>query len=95
MGRLSWDQLHSIGLTIGWSSTSSWRDAALCAQVDPDRWFPDKGGATNAAIRVCKRCPVQAECLQYALDNDERYGVWGGVGERDRRRMKRTIKPIS
>jgi len=66
-----------------------WMADGLCAQVDPDLWFPDKGGSTEAARAVCRRCPVQAECLSYALAHDERFGVWGGTSERARHRMKR------
>lgn len=67
-----------------------WQDDALCAQVGDDFWFPDKGGSTREAKGVCGRCPVRAECLEYALANDERFGVWGGMSERERRRLRRT-----
>ena len=56
----------------------SWQDRALCAQTDPEAFFPEKGG-----------CEVKAECLEYALANDERFGIWGGLSERERRRIKR------
>jgi WhiB family redox-sensing transcriptional regulator len=62
----------------------------VCAQVDPELWFPEKGGSTRAAKALCARCPVRPECLAYALTHDERFGIWGGTSERDRRRMKRT-----
>ncbi|PQM51801.1 WhiB family transcriptional regulator [Mycolicibacter virginiensis] len=65
-----------------------WTDQAPCAQTDPDAFFPDKGGTTRHAKTVCRACPVRAECLQYALDNDERYGVWGGLSERELRRVR-------
>ena len=67
----------------------AWMADGLCAQVDPDTWFPERGGSTREAKAVCRRCPVRAECLAYALANDARFGVWGGTSERDRRRMKR------
>jgi WhiB family transcriptional regulator, redox-sensing transcriptional regulator len=66
----------------------SWQDAGLCAEVDPDLWFPEKGGSVAYAKRVCRSCPVAAECLKFALANDERWGVWGGLSERERRRLK-------
>lgn len=66
----------------------SWTDRALCAQVGSDEWFPDKGQSTALAKRVCRRCPVVAECLAYALRNDERHGVWGAKSERERRAMR-------
>lgn len=66
-----------------------WRKAAVCAQTDADAFFPDKGGSTREAKQVCLGCDVRAECLQYALDNDERFGIWGGYSERERRLLKR------
>ena len=66
-----------------------WAADALCAQTDPELFFPEKGGATWEARRVCAGCPVRAECLDYALAHDERFGVWGGESERSRRRLKR------
>jgi WhiB family redox-sensing transcriptional regulator len=66
-----------------------WQERALCAQTDPEAFFPEKGGSTREAKKVCKVCEVRPECLEYALDNDERFGIWGGVSERDRRDLKR------
>lgn len=66
----------------------AWQDWGMCSQTSPDAFFPDKGQPTAAAKRVCASCPVQAECLEYALANDERYGVWGGLSERERRVLK-------
>ena len=62
-----------------------WQDRALCAQTDPEAFFPEKGGSTREAKRVCRSCEVRAECLDYALENDERFGIWGGMSERERR----------
>ena len=62
-----------------------WRSSAVCAQTDPRLFFPGKGGGVNPAKRVCRGCPVQAECLEFGLH--ERYGVWGGLSERERRRV--------
>lgn len=65
----------------------AWHRGALCAEVDPESFFPQKGGSTKNAKEVCKHCPVVAECLTWALDNDERHGIWGGLAERERRKM--------
>ncbi len=62
-----------------------WYADALCAQVADEPFFPDKGGSIREAKSVCARCPVKAECLAYALDRHERYGIWGGLSERQRR----------
>ncbi|OHU66188.1 WhiB family transcriptional regulator [Mycobacteroides chelonae] len=69
--------------------TSDWESAALCAQTDPEAFFPEQGGSTKEAKRVCQGCEVTAECLKYALKNDERFGVWGGLSERERRQLKK------
>ncbi|WP_246281676.1 WhiB family transcriptional regulator [Fodinicola acaciae] len=66
-----------------------WQDRALCAQTDPEAFFPEKGGSTREAKRICTGCEVRAECLEYALAHDERFGIWGGLSERERRRLKR------
>ncbi len=69
----------------------AWQDNALCAQTDPEAFFPEKGGSTREAKRVCRSCEVRAECLEYALEHDERFGIWGGLSERERRRLKRQV----
>ena len=65
-----------------------WRDQALCAETDPDAFFPEKGESTREAKQVCTACTVRPECLAFALDNNERFGTWGGLSERERRRLR-------
>lgn len=67
----------------------SWQTDALCAQTDPEAFFPEKGGSTREAKRICEGCEVRSECLEYALENDERFGIWGGLSERERRKLRR------
>lgn len=67
-------------------------EKALCPQVDNDGFFPDRGASPRAAKQVCLSCPVRAECLEYALENDERWGVWGGTSEAERRKMRKVRK---
>jgi len=67
----------------------SWQTDALCAQTDPEAFFPEKGGSTRDAKRICTTCDVKSQCLEYALQNDERFGIWGGLSERERRKLKR------
>ncbi|HEY0689297.1 MAG TPA: WhiB family transcriptional regulator [Kribbella sp.] len=67
----------------------SWQERALCAQTDPEAFFPEKGGSTREAKKVCLGCGVRGECLEYALQNDERFGIWGGLSERERRKLKK------
>lgn len=66
-----------------------WQERALCAQTDPEAFFPEKGGSTREAKKVCLSCEVRVDCLEYALENDERFGIWGGLSERERRRLKK------
>lgn len=68
-----------------------WQDQALCAQTDPEAFFPEKGGSTREAKRICMACSVRDECLEYALEHDERFGIWGGLSDRERRRLKKQI----
>jgi WhiB family redox-sensing transcriptional regulator len=67
----------------------SWQERALCAQTDPEAFFPEKGGSTREAKRICQGCEVRSECLEYALAHDERFGIWGGLSERERRKLKK------
>lgn len=66
-----------------------WQKSALCAETDPEAFHPEKGGSTREAKKVCGRCDVRSQCLQSALDNDERFGVWGGLSERERRQLRK------
>jgi WhiB family transcriptional regulator, redox-sensing transcriptional regulator len=71
---------------------ADWRERALCARssLRPDAWFPPRGADPGAdAKAVCTACPVRAECLGYAITRGIREGVWGGLSEGDRRRLRR------
>jgi WhiB family redox-sensing transcriptional regulator len=70
----------------------TWHDRAACLEADADSFFPEKGGSSRPAKRVCAGCTVRTQCLAYALDNDERFGIWGGMSERERRQLKRGIR---
>jgi WhiB family redox-sensing transcriptional regulator len=70
------------------ATAETWRQDALCAETDPEAFFPEKGGSTREAKRVCTGCTVRVECLESALTNDERFGIWGGLSERERRRLR-------
>lgn len=65
-----------------------WADRAVCAQADPEAWFPAKGRANRYAKAVCAHCPVRQRCLDWAMATDQRFGVWGGLSTRERDRMK-------
>ena len=82
------DQLVVVDLL---GNAPEWQERALCSQTDPEAFFPEKGGSTREAKRICSRCEVKGECLEYALGHDERFGIWGGLSERERRRLKRRV----
>lgn len=73
-----------------WSGTASlitpepWMQDALCAEVDPDMFFPNRGDAEGADLArdICSRCPVKAECLEFAIRTTQAHGVWGGKSPR-------------
>jgi len=69
-----------------------WVSDALCAQTDPEVFYPQVGGSTRRAKSVCAACPVLAECRNYALATGELDGVWGGLSENDRRRIRRQAR---
>lgn len=66
-----------------------WQDQANCLGVDPDLFFPERGASTREAKEVCRGCVVRLDCLEYALTNGEKFGIWGGLSERERRRLRR------
>ena len=67
-----------------------WQSRANCMGVDPDLFFPERGASTREAKEVCRGCVVKDDCLEYALDNGEKFGIWGGMSERERRRLRRS-----
>jgi WhiB family transcriptional regulator, redox-sensing transcriptional regulator len=67
----------------------TWQDDAACGTSDGDAWFPEKGGSTRLAKRVCRSCPVSSQCLEYALRTNEAFGVWGGLSLAERERLQR------
>ena len=81
--------VEPFGEAAGEAEEPDWQERALCAQTDPEAFFPEKGGSTREAKRICSGCEVRAECLEYALAHDERFGIWGGLSERERRRLRR------
>lgn len=64
-----------------------WVDRALCPETDPESFFPEKGGSTKQAKKICALCEVRGECLEWALDREERFGIFGGKSERERRKI--------
>ena len=68
----------------------AWQSRANCMGVDPELFFPERGASTREAKEVCRGCVVRSECLEYALANGEKFGIWGGLSERERRKVRRS-----
>lgn len=73
----------------------AWVEDANCRGADPRVFFPERGADLSRAKAICRACDVQAECLAYALNNGETHGVWGGMSERQRRRLRRPIDRVA
>jgi WhiB family redox-sensing transcriptional regulator len=68
----------------------TWQEEALCAQTGGDFFFPEPGSSVREAKRICGLCPIRSACLEFALSHDERFGVWGGLSEKERLALRRT-----
>jgi WhiB family transcriptional regulator, redox-sensing transcriptional regulator len=75
------------------SEAQGWRRSALCLGRDPEMWYPTGAGGVEAAA-ICEECPVRLECLKWALANNERDGIWGGVSARKRQGMLAKERPV-
>jgi WhiB family redox-sensing transcriptional regulator len=78
----------SIEALIG-EGERTWQSRANCMGVDPDLFFPERGSSTREAKEVCRGCVVREDCLEFAIANGEKFGIWGGMSERERRRVRR------
>lgn len=84
-------RLHPSPLAALLVDDRPWQDAAACLGVTPGLFFPADGAPVqlDQARRVCAGCVVRDECLEWALEHNERHGVWGGLSERERRRLRK------
>ena len=67
----------------------AWQDLANCRGADPDLFFPERGASTRTAKGICRECSVQNECLEFAIVSSEKFGIWGAMSERERRKIRR------
>lgn len=67
----------------------AWQDYSNCAGADADLFFPERGASTRKAKAICNACQVKAECLEFAIQQSEKFGIWGGLSERERRRIRK------
>jgi WhiB family redox-sensing transcriptional regulator len=72
-----------------------WMLSAYCRGVAPTEFFPSDGLGVEQAQKLCAKCPVKVECLEYALANRIEHGVWGGASERERRRILRRRRDLA
>lgn len=81
----------------GWAPVADpdWADRALCSGRDTEVFFPEGEQPDGVARAYCRRCPVRSDCLAHAIENDERYGVWGGVTEHTRELLVARLRPSS
>jgi WhiB family redox-sensing transcriptional regulator len=67
----------------------SWQDGANCKGANADLFFPERGASTRTAKSICRECAVRADCLEFAITTGEKFGIWGGMSERERRRVRK------
>ena len=63
-------------------------DQALCAEIDPDIWYPEPGATVKFQKEICGKCPIASECLEFAMNTNENYGIWGGLTPRERMKLR-------
>jgi WhiB family redox-sensing transcriptional regulator len=73
------------------SPPDHWQERASCYGLDPEIFFPTTEEEAGLALAYCAMCPVRDVCLAWAVRNGERYGVWGGTTEQQRRRLIRYV----
>jgi len=67
----------------------AWQDFANCRGADPDLFFPERGASTRTAKGICRECSVRSECLEFAISSSEKFGIWGALSERERRKIRK------
>ena len=72
--------------------TDDWQMDAACLEIDPDLFFSENWHDVEKAKEFCTTCPVMAQCLQRAMEDDEQHGVWGGTSRPDRIRLRKLRK---
>jgi len=83
--------LGKVSAAVTTARLGQWAQQALCGQTNSEIFFPSQDDPGTEAKRVCRRCPVRAECLTFAMANDERFGIWGGLDPEERRNLRRSL----
>lgn len=89
----------SLAELLGIAAPPAWMDQAACGEGHPDAWFPEQGEPNTLlhaayARRICASCPVQAQCLQMAMDNPELEGIWAGTSRSERKLLRRESREL-
>jgi WhiB family redox-sensing transcriptional regulator len=80
-------------LNLGSPAETAWMVEAVCAQTDPDAFFPERDRSDpRPAKAVCRVCPVRVECLEYAQQRRDRFGIWGGLSPEERAARRRAAR---
>lgn len=74
---------------LGSGEDLAWQDRANCTGANADLFFPERGASTRTAKSICRACDVREECLEFAISTGEKFGIWGGMSERERRKVRR------
>lgn len=75
---------------MAWEPTPAWMTEALCRGIDADLWFPEPGASCASAKAICRECPAASDCLEYAMEHNIVFGIWGGQSAKDRKALRRT-----
>lgn len=78
-------------LSVPITDERPWAAFAACRDRDPDAFFPANEVGEREAVRICNGCPVRIECLEFALEANIKFGVWGGLTEKQRLALRRRI----
>ncbi len=81
--------MHSELIDVLAVGSLGWKDYANCLGANEDLFFPDRGASTRTAKQICSECQVRLECLEYAVTRGEKFGIWGGLSERERRKIRK------
>ena len=82
-----YDDLRQV--LMGTSGVLAWQDGANCTGANADLFFPERGASTRSAKAICRECEVRLDCLEFAITTGEKFGIWGGMSERERRKVRR------
>lgn len=84
-----------VELVLGDPRELTWQDQGVCRETDPDAFFPEPRDRAYAVKNICGTCPVRGKCLEYSFENNEPYGIWGGVSPEERKTYKRLGLPMT